>query len=259
MVRRSARGLSGERMSGFAAAQLCSGLAGAASLCAALSWVTGASAEQLQLSAGGQASSRGETASDATDRGDASPSVAPGSDAGALLAAVKAGAALPLGGLSPFVAGGVQLGWVFGGTQGTLAAYLDVTLTSPAANGKEPDDRLAGGEYSWEITQKELILQPTALYRFTDLGDWVPSVGIGPRVYLLQTLGEGRAGGETILETSEQSTKLGVGLPIGVEYAVGPGQITGEALLEWAPLDHRITGEASLLGANLFLGYRMLL
>lgn len=175
-----------------------------------------------------------------------------------VMVAAKVGAALPFNGLSPYVSGGIQLGWQLPGFAETLAVYLDISATSPSAEGNETDDRLVGSDYSWHIRQKELILQPTALYRFTSLGDLVPFVGIGPRIYLLSTTSKASAGAGVILESTEQSTKFGVGVPIGVEYSLGPGNVLAEALLEWAPLDHRITGNASLLGANLFVGYRMI-
>ncbi len=180
----------------------------------------------------------------------------PESDRGAVLLAGKLGGILPLNGLDPFVAGGLQLGWAFAGTEQRIAALLDVTYTAPGAGASAAAARLDAGAFGWDITQKELILQPTFLYRHTGLGAFVPFAGIGPRIYFLQTVGEGSAAGVQFLESEEQSTKFGAGLPLGAEYTLGPGGLMAEVLLEWAPLDHRITGDSSLLGANLFLGYR---
>ncbi len=184
----------------------------------------------------------------------------PDSDEAAFVASGKIGGIMSFNGLNPFVVGGVQLGWIFGGTNQRMAALLDVTYTAPSADGKQTDERLeydeASGEYSWSIVQKELVFQPTFVYRFTSQSKLVPFVGLGPRIYLLQTTGEGEANGEKILQSTEQSMKFGAGLPFGAEYTLGPGGVFAEALLEWAPLDHRITGDTSLLAANLFLGYR---
>lgn len=177
-------------------------------------------------------------------------------DPGSLLLAGKVGGILPMNGLDPFIAGGVEIGWIFGGTKRRIAALLDVTYTAPEAEGSTLDTRLAGGGFGWRITQKELILQPTFLYRLTGLGPVVPFAGLGPRIYLLETVGEGAAAGIQFKDSQERSTKLGVGLPLGVEYLLGPGGLMAELLLEWAPLNHRITGDASLLGATLFIGYR---
>ena len=176
---------------------------------------------------------------------------------GGVLLGGKLGGVIPLGGLDPFLTVGVQGGWAFGAF-GTphLAALLDVSFTAPSADGGEGDPRLSAGSYTWEIDQRELILQPTLLYRLRPLGALVPSVGLGPRLYLLDTRGRGEAAGAPIAESREVSTRFGVGLPLALELPLGPGQLLGELLLEWAPLDHRVTGDASLLGVNLALGYR---
>ena len=182
------------------------------------------------------------------------------SDESAFLVAGKVGGIVPFNGLGPFVIGGIELGWIFSGTEQRMAALLDVSFTAPSADGNEEDARLmyddASGQYDWEITQKQLVLQPTFLYRLTGPSAFVPFAGLGPRVYFLETVSRGSANSEKILESEEQSTKFGVGLPLGVEYTLGPGGLMAQLLLEWGPLDHRITGDTSLLAANLFLGYR---
>ena len=178
------------------------------------------------------------------------------SDPGALLLAGKVGGIVPLNGLDPFVTGGIEVGWIFAGTEQRIAALLDVTYTAPHASGTASDPRIAGSAFGWEIAQKELILQPTFLYRYTALGPLVPFAGIGPRIYFLETVGEGSANGVKFSESQEQSTRFGAGLPLGAEYALGPGGLMAELLVEWAPLNHRVTGDVSLLSTSLFAGYR---
>ncbi len=198
-------------------------------------------------------------AAQSEDTNDAAASGAT-SNEGGFLAAAKVGGIVPLNGLDPFVRGGLELGWVFGGQNRTMAALLDISYTKPSASGSRQDDRLAydevPGEYDWEIDQHELVFQPTFLYRFTSSQPLIPFVGLGPRIYLLQTVSRGSANGETIQETEEQSMKIGAGLPFGAEYQLGPGGVFAEGLVEWAPLDHRITGDSSLLAGTLQLGYR---
>jgi hypothetical protein len=174
----------------------------------------------------------------------------------AFLLAGKVGGIVPFNGLDPFVSGGLELGWIFAGTDQRICALLDVTYTAPSASGGAADARLASGDFDWEISQKELIVQPTFLYRWTGLGPIVPFAGIGPRIYFLETVDEGRSGGVTFQESKERSTKFGAGLPLGAEYEIGPGGIMAELLTEWAPLDHRVTGDVSLLATTLFVGYR---
>jgi Outer membrane protein beta-barrel domain len=180
-------------------------------------------------------------------------------DSSAFLAAGKIGAIVPFNGLHPFVAGGVEFGWIFSGTNRRIGALLDVEYTAPSGDGNESDARVASGNYSWEIRQKELVFQPTFLYRFTSGGPLVPFAGLGPRIYFLETTGKGEAGGNALQETHEKSTKFGLGLPLGIEYQLGPGALFLEAQLEWGPLDHRITGDTSLAAVTPLIGYRALL
>jgi hypothetical protein len=205
----------------------------------------------------------------APDRGpslrpDAPPAPAepPASDADseAFLAGAKLGGIVAFNGLGPFLAGGLELGWVFAGTHRSLVALLDVGYATPKGSDESADElgRVAG-DWEWEVTQKELTLQPTALYRLTALGKVVPFAGIGPRIYLLETTARGSAGGQQFGEHREKSTKLGVGVPLGAELELGPGGLFAELLLEWAPIDHRITGDSHLAAASLFVGYRALL
>jgi opacity protein-like surface antigen len=101
---------------------------------------------------------------------------------------------------------------------------------------------------------------PTFLYRMTFLSDWLtPYAGLGLRIYLLESTVNGTAGDQSIADTTEHSTKLGFGVPLGVEFALGPGGITAELLFQWAPLEHTLTGDSHLGGLSLFVGYRFLL
>jgi hypothetical protein len=185
-------------------------------------------------------------------------------DSGAFLLAGKIGGIASFNGLKPFVHGGIDLGYVFGGTGRTIGAYLGTEYTAPKSDGsvaeEETPTRVADGKYEWEIRQKELVFQPTFLYRFTWLSEAVvPFAGIGPRIYLLESVVRGSAGGQKFQDTKETSTKFGFGIPLGAEITLGPGGILAELLFQWGPFDHRATGDTSLGGASLFLGYRALL
>ncbi len=182
------------------------------------------------------------------------------------LATAKVGGIVPFSGLGPFVSGALELGWVFGKTQQRVGALLDVSYTVPRADGEQTEayegfdvDRIPDGKYSWELRQKLLTLQPTFLYRLTGLGRLVPFAGVGPRVYLLESVVEGESGGEAFAVSTEQSTKVGFGVPLGTEFQLGPGGLLAELLLQWGPLTHEITGDSNLGSVTLFLGYRALL
>ena len=183
---------------------------------------------------------------------------------GLFLLGGKIGGIASLNGLDPFVHGAIEIGYVFPALDQGLGAYLQVEYSAPSADGHVDEDfdpeRVPSGGYDWKLLQKELVLSPTFLYRMTSVSDWLtPYVGLGLRIYLLEDTVNGSAGDQKIADTTEQSTKWGVGVPLGAEFALGPGGITAELLLQWGPLKHTLTGDTHLGGISLFVGYRLLL
>jgi len=184
----------------------------------------------------------------------------PKKDRGAVLIGGRVGGLVTFGGMNPNVRGGIELGYVFPWMNRSFAAAFDVDYAAPKQESTVAGDaRLATGSYDWHLTEQQLTLMPVFMYRFTKLGRVVPYGGIGPRIYLLRSNVKGTAGGQTIEETTEQSTKLGFGVPLGVEFGLGPGALTGEVLIEYGPLDHTATGQSNVGAASLLLGYRFLL
>jgi hypothetical protein len=172
------------------------------------------------------------------------------------LAGAKFGGIVPIAsGMTPFIAGGLEVGWLF--DPGRVGVYLDVSYATPKGSGTADDPRLASGKYDWTLTQKQLVLQPTLLYRFLTGGSVTPYIGIGPRLYLTESTI--KSDEPKLAITQERSTEFGVGLPLGVEFAAGPGGLFAEALLQWGPLDHTITGDTHYGAASLFIGYRAIL
>ena len=180
---------------------------------------------------------------------------------GAFVAGAKVGGILPFDGLNPSLVGTLEVGYIFPWFRRRFALLVDVGYAVPRKTGNVPSDvRVADGNYDWELTQKELTIAPTILFRLTKLGRVVPYIGVGPRIYLLRSIVEGKVGGETILETTEQSTKVGLSAPLGAEFRLGPGALVGEFVFEWGPLNHVTTGDGtSTLGGNLQLGYRFMI
>ena len=171
------------------------------------------------------------------------------------LAGAKFGGIVPLGsGMTPFIAGGLEVGWVF--AAGKVGVFLDVSYATPKGSGKADDPRLPTGSYEWTLTQKQLVLQPTFVYRFAG-GSVTPYVGVGPRVYLTESTI--KSDEPKLAITEERSTEFGVGVPLGIELAAGPGGLFAEALLQYGPLDHTITGDTHYGAASLFIGYRAIL
>jgi hypothetical protein len=183
---------------------------------------------------------------------------------GVVLLGAKVGGLASFNGLDPFVHGAIEAGYVFPTLNHGLGAYLQVEYSAPGTDGKVTEDfdrrRVPGGAYNWHIRHQELVFAPTFLYRLTFLSKAItPYVGLGPRIYLLKNTTRGDANGVTIDETTEQSTKWGIGMPLGAELALGPGKLIGELMFQWGPLKHTLTGDTNLGGASLSVGYRLLL
>lgn len=178
---------------------------------------------------------------------------------GAFVAGAKVGAIAPFDGLNPFVVGTIEVGYILPWLNRGLAGLVDVSYTAPSASGEQADPRVPGGKYTWNLTQHELVIQPTILYRYTGLGRIVPFVGIGPRIYLMKSVVSGKAGDAVIGETNEPSTQIGGGIPLGVELTLGPGAVMAELLFEIGTLDHSITGQSHTGGGTLNVGYRFML
>jgi opacity protein-like surface antigen len=182
-------------------------------------------------------------------------------EGGLILFGGRVGGIIPFGGLNPFVTGGIEAGYVFPWLNRSLAAAVQMDYTAPKQDGSQTDPRVQsnGGTYNWKLTEQQLCIMPVVMYRFTSLGSLVPYAGIGPRIYMLKSNVKGTVGDQVISETTEKSTKVGFGVPIGLEYALGPGAIIAELLLQYGGLDHKATGDTNTGGASLALGYRFLL
>jgi hypothetical protein len=180
-------------------------------------------------------------------------------EGGGLLAGAKIGGIVPFGGLSPNAAVGIEIGYVFPWLHRSLAAAIDLDYAQPTASGTESDPRVAAGKYSWHLTEQQLNLMPVVMYRLTSLGRLTPFAGIGPRIYFLKSTVSSDGAQPKISDTTEQSTAVGVGVPLGLEFQLGPGGLLAELLLQYGGLDHTATGESNTGALSFSLGYRLLL
>lgn len=186
---------------------------------------------------------------------------------GKILVGAKAGAAFaqPFGLGASFLVG-VEAGWVLPKLPGIgegLTLAVDLAYTQPETGGDALDTRVAanGGAYHWSITQRELTLGITVLYRVPFLleGKLVPYIGIGPRFFFLQQATGGQAGdGVSLAGYTEQSSRTGLGVPLGADFVVGPGRVFVEAQFMWAPQNTNVTGAGSAGGVTAAAGYRFL-
>lgn len=189
---------------------------------------------------------------------------------GRILVGAKFGGLFSFGGFGASFYAGVEVGWalpklpVIGET---LALVVDLGYSQPGASGTVTDPRVDGGSYTWSVTQRELMLGINVMYRATwvktaklEAGRLVPYIGIGPRIFFLQSVTGGTtAKGGALPSTSEQSTRVGVGVPLGLELGLGPGRIFLEAMILWAGFEHNVTGPANLGAITVSAGYRFLL
>jgi hypothetical protein len=144
--------------------------------------------------------------------------------------------------------------------QRRLTLLLDVGLTQPTADGTTSDPRLAmaGSSYTWHLDQRELIVGASLIYREPGRR-FTPFVGIGPRLFVLESTVSGQAGMTPIAGSNEASVKVGVGVPLGIELAAGPGHLIVEVDFDVGPLDHETTGDSTTGMFAAVLGYRFVL
>jgi Outer membrane protein beta-barrel domain len=193
--------------------------------------------------------------------GEAVTATARARDRGQLLVAPKLGVLLPYGfsslGASYLV--GIEIGYALPVLAHRLAVTIDGALSSPEASGTTTDARLdaSGGSYAWHLSQREVILGATLVYRHP-IGRLTPYAGVGPRLFLLDSRVTGTAGSAAIAQSSETSTKVGAGIPVGVGFRVGPGDFFAELRLDIAALDHRTTGDSNTGSLSLAAGYRFI-
>ncbi|MGZ3450611.1 MAG: outer membrane beta-barrel protein [Polyangiales bacterium] len=167
----------------------------------------------------------------------------------------KVGGIVPFGGLSPFVTAGIDVGYAL---DNGLAFGVAGDYTAPHKSGTEQDTRITpSGSYTWHLTEQQLQLMPFVMYRLK-LKSIVPYAGIGPRFYFLRSTVRSGDGGPSFQETTERSGKIGFGVPLGIELALGPGAGIAEVLLQYGGLDHTATGNSNTGAASLALGYRVM-
>jgi hypothetical protein len=134
--------------------------------------------------------------------------------------------------------------------------------SEPGSGNGKPDPRLgsAGADYRWDLSQREYILELGLTLRAFPPGTRVVPYGkVGFRIYLLDTLIDGRAAGATFGQYSERFTEPGFALGGGVEVRVGPGAFNAELRVDYSEMNRRISGDSNTGMLTIVAGYRFFL
>ena len=196
------------------------------------------------------------------DRGAASTAAFPAHDKGAGVVGLKIGALLPQAftPLSTSYFLEVEGGYLLPFVHRLLGVTASFAMSMPSVSGDNiSDSRLPSGSYSYTQTTQQYMLGVTALIKIP-LGRFVPYLGVGPRMFFVRTLSSGSAqDGAAILESTELSKEIAVGVPLGLDVLLGPGRAFFEGQLLYAGSSQRSTGPSSFGSITLALGYRLVL
>ncbi len=140
-----------------------------------------------------------------------------------------------------------------------LSPYVGVGYSQPAVDGELSDPRLGNNDYMTTTTQRELTVTLGAMWRFLPVDKKFNAyAGLGARIWMLETLTNGDAGGAEFLENRETSTRYGAAVMVGGEFTVGPGAATAELDVGGSDLPHLITGDVATTAISTTLGYRLM-
>ena len=160
---------------------------------------------------------------------------------------------------------GIEVGYLLpfdvGSVSRPLALQLDVQFTNPGADGsgQDPNLGLEGATYSWELTQRMLLIDLHGLWRFMTAGQGLSAYALlGPRLYLMESVLTGDGNGADFGETRETNTEVGLLVGGGVEYTLGPGAVFGSLEIGYSNLDQQTTGSANTGSLVLDVGYRFM-
>lgn len=195
----------------------------------------------------------------AADRGVSSTWALPENDKGAGLIGIKVGAFLPQAFQSQLdtsffleLEGGYLLPFVnrMFGIVGSFAVSM------PQTKNTISDPRVPGGSYSYDQTTQQFQLGLSFVAK-VPIGRLVPYVGIGPRLFIVRTPSSGSAAdGTAIPQTTELSQEVGVGVPLGLDFLLGPGRLFVELQLLYAASSQQSTGPGSFGSMTAAAGYR---
>jgi hypothetical protein len=176
------------------------------------------------------------------------------SEGDSILLAPKAGffkSTTPLAGVPYFA---LEVGYVTPLLNRHLAIVMEGGFHQPQVSGTLSDPRLTRGDVQYRLTEREISVLLSAVYRFEGaLGSITPYAGAGPGLYLHQATTQ--ALGATTLE---KKGTVGFQLLGGAELRLGSGGLFLETHYHFTQVDFVTTGNVNVGGfLAASLGYRL--
>jgi hypothetical protein len=176
------------------------------------------------------------------------------SEGDSILLAPKVGffkSTTPLPG-APYFA--LEVGYVSPLLDRRLALVVEGSFHQPQVSGTLSDPRLTRGDMEYRLTEREIAILLSAVYRFEGaLGSITPYAGAGPGLYLHQATAQ--ALGAT---TVEKAGTVGFQLLGGAELRLWSGGLFLETHYHFAQVDFVTTGNVNMGGfLAASLGYRL--
>lgn len=160
---------------------------------------------------------------------------------------------------------GLEFGYILpfdvGSMERPLAITLDGMYSQPGSSGSafEPTLGEEGQNFDWELTQRMVVVELAAQWRFMPAAQGLSVYGlIGPRLYLLESVVTASSEGSDFGENAETQTHVGMVAGGGVEYPLGPGSLFGALEFGWSDLNTRVTGDSNTGTLVVDLGYRFM-
>ncbi len=139
-----------------------------------------------------------------------------------------------------------------------LGLVTSAGYSQPEAAGSGSDERLPGGSYSWEMTQRQTTWDIGVMGRLQPWSsDWNIGLSAGFELLFLSTLTDGEADGEPFGEHDERATLPGVFAAVTGEYRLGPGALFAELVFSATFQDLTTTGDLTASALAILLGYRV--
>jgi hypothetical protein len=148
----------------------------------------------------------------------------------------------------------LEVGYVTPLLERRLAIVVEGHFHQPKVSGTLSDPQLTLGDQDYRLTEREIALLLSAVYRFEGaLGAVTPYAGLGPGLYLHQATAQG-FGATTV----EKEGTVGFQLLGGAELHLGPGGLFLEAHYHFTRVGFLTTGNVNIGGfLAASLGYRL--